>query len=295
VLRRLGVVSSVVIFVFAASSRGAKADSGGGGPRAHARAGVSFPVGAPQSDDFGVGGAGALSGEYPLVGSSLLSAEANAGLILLSPVDSAKRSVGTISFLTLGARIHPFTSMSPGGLWIGGGAGLAFTGSNPRFGINTHVGWDIAIGESARFTIGPFVAYTHVVEPGSSAKLSDSDAHILWGGAQITFGAPKKIEAPPEPPPPPDADADGIPDKDDACPNQKGVRTHDENTNGCPARDQDNDGVPDDEDRCPNLAGRKRTDDPRMHGCPDVLPPPEPPPKEEEPPKKPDTGAIELD
>jgi len=73
------------------------------------------------------------------------------------------------------------------------------------------------------------------------------------------------------------------------------VRTRDDNTNGCPARDTDNDGIPDDEDRCPNLAGRARTDDPRMHGCPDVLPPPEPEKKEEEPAKKPDTGAIELD
>lgn len=241
------------------------------GPRVHARGGAGHAIGSPQSDDFGVSGAGAISGELPLV--SILSAEAQAGSILLAPSaplpGQAERSLGTVTFLTGGARIHPLARMSPGGLWLGAGAGVAFTGSNARFGADAHLGWDIAIG-SGRWCLGPFAAYTHVVEPGSS-RPSQNDAHIVWGGAQISFGAGRRSEEAivlqGD-----DADGDGVPDRVDACPTIKGVRSNDDNTNGCPPNDSDRDGVPDDEDVCPNLPGKRRSD-PRMNGCPDVLPP----------------------
>ena len=70
-------------------------------PRAHLRGGLSHAVGSPQSDDFGFGGAGELSGELPLV--SILSIEARAGAILLTPSDvpagQPARSLGTIELL----------------------------------------------------------------------------------------------------------------------------------------------------------------------------------------------------
>ncbi|AWG21050.1 cell envelope biogenesis protein OmpA [Flavobacterium faecale] len=56
----------------------------------------------------------------------------------------------------------------------------------------------------------------------------------------------------------PDSDGDGIADKDDACPEVAGVAA----LNGCP--DADGDGVTDAEDACPNEAGTKA-----MKGCPD--------------------------
>jgi OOP family OmpA-OmpF porin len=72
------------------------------------------------------------------------------------------------------------------------------------------------------------------------------------------------------PPPPPDRDEDGIPDKDDACPDVAGVKTNDPKTNGCPP-DSDHDGIIDTEDACPDVPG-VRTDDPKTNGCP----PPDP-------------------
>jgi len=72
------------------------------------------------------------------------------------------------------------------------------------------------------------------------------------------------------PPPPPDRDNDGVPDKDDACPDVPGVKTSDPKTNGCPP-DSDHDGIIDAEDACPDVPGIK-TDDPKTNGCP----PPDP-------------------
>ncbi len=57
----------------------------------------------------------------------------------------------------------------------------------------------------------------------------------------------------------PDADGDGIADKDDACPNAKGLEAF----NGCP--DTDGDGVADKDDACPKVKGLKA-----FNGCPDT-------------------------
>jgi len=56
----------------------------------------------------------------------------------------------------------------------------------------------------------------------------------------------------------PDKDGDGIPDKTDACPDQPGLAS----MNGCP--DSDGDGVADKDDKCPSEKGLKE-----MQGCPD--------------------------
>jgi len=54
-----------------------------------------------------------------------------------------------------------------------------------------------------------------------------------------------------------DRDKDGIPDKDDACPDTPGLPEF----QGCP--DTDGDGVPDKDDQCPDVAGPKEN-----NGCP---------------------------
>jgi len=54
-----------------------------------------------------------------------------------------------------------------------------------------------------------------------------------------------------------DRDKDGIPDKDDACPDTPGLPEF----QGCP--DTDGDGVPDKDDKCPDVAGPKENE-----GCP---------------------------
>ncbi len=57
----------------------------------------------------------------------------------------------------------------------------------------------------------------------------------------------------------PDTDGDGIPDKDDACPDVAGPKEN----NGCPWPDTDNDGVLDKDDACPDVAGPVEN-----NGCP---------------------------
>lgn len=57
----------------------------------------------------------------------------------------------------------------------------------------------------------------------------------------------------------PDADGDGIKDSDDACPNVAGLAS----LNGCP--DADGDGIADKDDMCPNAKGTKAN-----NGCPDT-------------------------
>ncbi|MGB4654339.1 MAG: thrombospondin type 3 repeat-containing protein [Bacteroidales bacterium] len=57
----------------------------------------------------------------------------------------------------------------------------------------------------------------------------------------------------------PDSDGDGIADKDDECPNEPGIIEF----KGCP--DTDGDGVPDKDDECPNEPGLVH-----LKGCPDT-------------------------
>jgi outer membrane protein OmpA-like peptidoglycan-associated protein len=71
------------------------------------------------------------------------------------------------------------------------------------------------------------------------------------------------------PPPPPDRDGDGIADADDACPDVKGVANSDPKENGCPP-DTDGDGIRDDVDACPNEKGPPDSD-PQKNGCPKAV------------------------
>ena len=67
----------------------------------------------------------------------------------------------------------------------------------------------------------------------------------------------------------PDRDHDGIPDAADACPDQPGPKTNNLATNGCPPPppDRDKDGIPDNKDACPDVAGVP-SNDPKKNGCP---------------------------
>jgi len=70
------------------------------------------------------------------------------------------------------------------------------------------------------------------------------------------------------PPPPADRDGDGIIDAEDACPDEPGVADPDPTKNGCPApKDRDGDGIVDAEDACPDEPG-VASPDPAKNGCP---------------------------
>jgi outer membrane protein OmpA-like peptidoglycan-associated protein len=65
-----------------------------------------------------------------------------------------------------------------------------------------------------------------------------------------------------------DSDGDGIPDREDECPDQSEDRDDYEDTDGCPDLDNDQDGVPDLKDRCP-MVPEDRDGWRDADGCPD--------------------------
>jgi outer membrane protein OmpA-like peptidoglycan-associated protein len=92
---------------------------------------------------------------------------------------------------------------------------------------------------------------------------------VAGGGTLRGFGSPAfqitaGVEYSPKPcekgcyVPPPDRDGDGIPDDEDECPDDPGLKEF----NGCP--DRDGDGIPDKDDECPDDPGLKE-----FNGCPD--------------------------
>lgn len=80
---------------------------------------------------------------------------------------------------------------------------------------------------------------------------NDAEDHL---GAQPDDGCPN----------PPDRDGDGVLDKDDRCPDERGPASN----QGCPEpTDIDKDGIPNTEDACPKEPGPKSSD-PGKNGCP---------------------------
>ena len=73
-----------------------------------------------------------------------------------------------------------------------------------------------------------------------------------------------KPAAPAEPPKPIDIDQDGIPDKEDRCPSEKGPTEN----SGCPDRDGDGDSIVDRLDKCPTEAETQNNYQ-DTDGCPD--------------------------
>lgn len=88
-------------------------------------------------------------------------------------------------------------------------------------------------------------------------------------------------------PGPADDDGDGIPARDDPCPDVAEDFDGFADGDGCPEDDNDLDGVPDHFDRCPNAA-ETPNDFEDADGCPDVPPPPDPATK----PNAPDPGGT---
>ncbi|MEM1321116.1 MAG: OmpA family protein [Bacteroidota bacterium] len=112
---------------------------------------------------------------------------------------------------------------------------------------------DIPLGLGLNFRIAPntFLSTT------ASYHLSSEDLqqHIRLGaGVHLSLGKAKE-----KPPVITDRDNDGIPDKEDLCPDVAGVAA----LNGCP--DKDNDGITDASDKCPDVAGVAA-----FEGCPDT-------------------------
>jgi outer membrane protein OmpA-like peptidoglycan-associated protein len=140
---------------------------------------------------------------------------------------------------------------------------------------------------NGKLLLGPEIYFSTVVKDGAfRAKGTPFEgifgahywiARVVRIGAGVGpgftegFGSPKvravaSLEWVPDAPEP-DRDHDGIFDKDDACPDEPGVRSDDPKKNGCPLRDRDRDTILDEDDACPDEPG-VRSDDPAKNGCP---------------------------
>ena len=229
--------------------------------RAHATLGGAHAVGAPQYREFGPGGSGSASLEVPL--GVALGVEGKVGGLVLAegsaPRDPrlAKRGTGTAALGTLGLRVRPFTAVA--GPWASVGIGGAQTGDRTRFALDSAMGWDFRVARDSRLDVGPFAAFTDIVQADDG--LRPNDAYVISLGVHVGLGVAARAK------PAGDRDRDGILDAVDACPDVAGIATTDPASNGCPRRDRDHDTIFDDEDACPEVAGR-RTADPKTNGCP---------------------------
>ena len=229
--------------------------------RAHAELGASHAVSEPQSRELGLGASGAVGLELPI--GAHLGAEAKLGGAVLSagdpPLDPslAKRGTGTIATGLVGLRARPIGPVA--GPWASAAIGLAQTGSLTRLGLEAQLGWDFRVGKG-RLDMGPYLGFLQVVQPEDT--LRPEDARVVSLGLHVAFGAPRPVASRA------DRDGDGVFDDEDACPDKRGVRTADPQTNGCPPKnDRDRDTVLDAEDACPDVPG-VRTADPQTNGCP---------------------------
>lgn len=144
--------------------------------------------------------------------------------------------------------------------------------------------------QERRFAVGPEVLIsTAVLGPDSGSRYTSSLEAMIAGHYSIRkafqvglaagtgfirqAGTPDfrllvRLSYAPQPSGEPDTDGDGIVDRADACPTERGVPTGNPRTHGCPPiADRDRDGVPDAADLCPDEP-QGPAPDPRRPGCP---------------------------
>ena len=125
------------------------------------------------------------------------------------------------------------------------GAIKLLAGGGINFWFTDHLGLNVQTG------------YNHGFQKDGTDYFQHSAGIVIKFGAKDTDkdGIPDKDDACPDVAGPkefngcPDTDGDGIADKDDACPEVAGPKEF----NGCP--DTDGDGIPDKDDKCPDVAG----------------------------------------
>lgn len=151
----------------------------------------------------------------------------------------------------------------------------------PEFMISTTVSGETAAtryGTSLEALFGGQYNIARMIQVGLAAGVGfvrqpgTPDARALLRVAYAPFGQPQKPKVK-------DTDGDGIPDNEDACPRERGLRTGDAFTHGCPPKakvvvlDRDRDGIPDGEDLCPDVPQGSRPDA-EKRGCPAPATPP---------------------
>lgn len=226
----------------------------------HGTIGGAHAVGGNQGRELGFGVQGSAALEVGL--SRVIGLEARVGGIVLAKGEPPEdpnmldRSTGTAFFAGAGPRFHVLGKTRIDGPWAAGHLGFARTGNLSRVGFDGELGWDFRPGKG-RTVAGPYLGYTHVLQPDDSFR--PEDARVLSLGLHVAFARPEERT---------DRDKDSVFDDEDACPDLPGPRSTDRRTNGCPEqKDRDKDGVVDEVDACPDAPGAPSPDASRS-GCP---------------------------
>ena len=148
-----------------------------------------------------------------------------------------------------------------------GYASYTSTYTNEDSGVKLLAGGGINFWFTDHLGLNLQTGYHHGFQKNATDYFQHSAGIVIKFGAKDTDkdGIPDKDDACPDVAGPkefngcPDTDGDGIPDKDDACPDVAGLKEFD----GCP--DTDGDGIADKDDACPEVAGLKE-----FNGCPDT-------------------------
>jgi len=234
---------------------------------------------APQSDEFGFGGALELRGGVRIAGP--LRVHLMFSTAFWPVKDSAAAdSVGTATLFGGGLRVDPILSRSIGGPFLDLDAAFTATGADAtgRFGYMVGAGWVFPI--TGILSLGPAVRFGQVLGSDTDDQQGRGTATFWRAGLEITLRAPPDPAPAPEseaavPERAPDADNDGVMGADDQCPAQPETRNGYMDEDGCPDEpDPDGDGIRGIGDQCPTQAETRngyQDDD----GCPDTPPAPE--------------------
>ena len=142
------------------------------------------------------------------------------------------------------------------------GGGAIGVRPDPGLPLHSEVLGSFHAGAGMRFDLNRWVGLRVdgriVLLPETKTPSFTQDYEVL-GSLYGRFGYGS--DKPAEPAKPLDIDQDGVPDKEDRCPTEKGAIEN----GGCPDRDTDSDGVIDRLDKCPAQAGPSENG-----GCPDT-------------------------
>jgi len=199
------------------------------------------------------------------------------GRLSVRPRISAGRDFGEVRASTdLGVLVRPNESVGTDklGSHFSADAALAYTGARLRPELifraavpftTLPAGFELLGG--LRYALGHHIEAFALGGPGFGELIGTPKVRAMLGLAFLSGAPPAPAVSicsrgrphRPEDCPDLDDDGDGILNKDDQCPLQKGVVEY----HGCPIPDRDHDGVPDAEDRCPDEPGPKE-----RAGCP---------------------------
>ncbi len=126
--------------------------------------------------------------------------------------------------------------------------------------VNKYKTFDFGVSAKAGFEFGNVMLSGYISQGITNfytAPYTGTFRHQVFGATLGIWLA--KSGNPPPKPVVKDTDNDGIPDKEDKCPSQAGLKKY----HGCPIPDTDKDGIDDEHDSCKTIPGL-----PKYNGCP---------------------------